>query len=267
MVVSGIAAADSHDCFSSVALWLGTFLKPTIAIEPCLPRIEIQITLLSGRKLQTIAVNRSCTVEALKCEIQLLTDIPWVRQRLIHGDSSGPLDNNTCLGELADADDCVALNLIQVQRPLASDDEGYVNPDLLRQYVRECNVEKSLELLARSTLPGLNTKDSYNYSTVLHDAAWFGLADVCQSILERPDFTEADATDMHGLTALHCACHRGHTGVVRTLLMSSAFTDIESRDADLQRNGCGWSARDVAEACGHRSAVCAIDAATAAMCY
>merc|ERR1711879_456651 len=98
--------------------------------------------------------------------------------------------------------------------------------------------------------------------TVLHHAAWHGLAEVCQVLLERPDFTRANSKSTYGLTALHCASHRGHLRTVRVLLTSNTFTEIDSREAQFDRDGRGWSARDVAAFCGHTAVVEAIDRIT-----
>ena len=105
---------------------------------------------------------------------------------------------------------------------------------------------------------GLNEKDSSDWS-VLHHAAWCGLKEVCGGILERRDFTEADAQDISGLTALHCAACKGHLGAALVLLATKEFTAIGSAEAQIDRNGVGWSARDIAERYGHRHIVEAID--------
>lgn len=94
---------------------------------------------------------------------------------------------------------------------------------------------------------------------MLHHAAWCGLKEVCHGILERKDFQEADGHDISGLTALHCACCRGHLGAALVLLAAKEFTAVASADAQIDRNGVGWSARDIAERYGHRHIVCAID--------
>ncbi|OLP94269.1 hypothetical protein AK812_SmicGene23711 [Symbiodinium microadriaticum] len=69
---------------------------------------------------------------------------------------------------------------------------------------------------------------------------------VCECILERHDFREAGAHDQSGLTALHCAASRGHLGAALVLVGSGAFTVVNSAYAQIDRNGVGWSARDIA---------------------
>eukprot|EP00439_Symbiodinium_sp_Y106_P040650 s3896_g5.t1 len=60
---------------------------------------------------------------------------------------------------------------------------------------------------------------------------------VCECILERHDFREADAHDQSGLTALHCAASRGHLGAALVLVGSGAFTVVNSAYAQIDRNG------------------------------
>merc|ERR1712146_444655 len=95
--------------------------------------------------------------------------------------------------------------------------------------------------------------------TVLHHAAWGGLAEACLAILDRPDFTRANHHDSKGLTALHCASCGGHLNAVRVLLGSERFTEIDSASAEMDRAWFGWSARDIAERHGFSVIVQAID--------
>jgi len=262
MLFSDFHLCVDHSCLSGCFNWLNASLSPSVLLKPDLDRVEVHVTSLSGDQLCSLWIKRGRTVETLKCDIQLHTQIPWTRQHLIHGDAVAPLDNASCMGDLADACQSLELMLIQVQKPAPNQTcLEYVDPSALLESIKRCDSEKCEELLSLGHLPGLNDKD-YGKSTVLHHAAWHGLAEVCQTILDRPDFTEADAQDASGLTALHYACQRGYLGVVRTLLMSSSFTDIESNAGDLSRNGVGWSARDVADTCGHNLIVIAIDGAT-----
>lgn len=260
-VFSDLHLCREHSCVSGCVGWLSGSLKPGVLQKPGQSWVDVHITSLSGDELCSLRIQGHCTVEELKCDIQLETQIPWMRQHLIHGDAVAPLDNASCIGDLADAAQKLELKMIQVQKPESEQTcLQYVDPTALVEAIRRCDTEKCEELLSLKVLPGLNDKD-IGKSTVLHHAAWHGLAGVCQIILERPDFTEADAQEASGLTALHYACHRGHVGVARTLLMSNSFTDIDSNDGNLDRTGLGWSARDVAEQCGHDMIVLAIDTA------
>ena len=54
--------------------------------------------------------------------------------------------------------------------------------------------------------------------TALHHAAITGSAHLAQRILEYPGFTEVDAKDKDGHTALHFACEKGHHDVMRILV-------------------------------------------------
>lgn len=220
----------------------------------------VEIFQLSGQQLCKLQVDKGCTVQMVKFEIQRSTDIPWMRQHLIFGDEVSPLEDLSVIGDLADAAGCLALHLIQLARPIVEPAcEQVKAPMALLNAIQAKDVQKCLALLACTDLASLNELD-YWHSSVLHHAAWSGFADVCEAILERPDFTQADTLDHSGMTALHFASHRDHLGVVQTLLLSPAFTAVDSADAQFDRTAYGYSARDIALACGHHAIVQAIDA-------
>jgi len=133
---------------------------------------------------------------------------------------------------------------------------------VLREIIKSLDTEKSLEFLTIPKLPEINSTDVDGW-TSLHHAAWNGLAEVCECLLEREDFTLANACDNYGLTALHCACHRGHLKCVHVLAKSDAFVALHAADAQVDRLGVGWSARDIAWFCNHKDIVKAIDDASA----
>ncbi|CAE7419199.1 TRPA1 [Symbiodinium sp. CCMP2592] len=225
--------------------------------------LSVNVSLLSGQELCKLVVDRTCTVELLKHRIQSETDIPQTRQHLLHAQSTAPLPETASLellAEAAEGEKRVQLQLIQSNRRVNSDrpapkEDGAV----LRKAITSLDVDECLELLSLDELPGINDKD-YNEWTVLHHAAWCGLKEVCECILERHDFREADAHDQSGLTALHCAASRGHLGAALVLVGSGAFTVVNSAYAQIDRNGgVGWSARDIAVRYGHMRIVSAID--------
>ncbi|CAK9058127.1 unnamed protein product [Durusdinium trenchii] len=218
-------------------------------------RLEVLVHQLSGELLCQLYVDTETTVELLKHRIQSLTDIPQTRQHLLCG-GAAPLAEGAKVAAVAD--ERVELQLIQSFKPVVADllppKDGYV----LRKAINDRDVDFCLGLLTLENLPGLNEKDTSDW-TVLHHAARCGLKEVCHGILERSDFTEANAHDISGLTALHCAACRGHLGAVLVLLATSSFTVVNSADAQIDRNGVGWSARDIAERYGHKHIVQAID--------
>lgn len=250
----------SEVCCAGCAAWLKFSSVPLVSIASHSPQLEVHISYLSGESLCAVIVESCMTVDALKYDIQVATKIPRSRQRLIFGTGVAPLENHVCMGDLADKAGRIALKLIQMQKPLPVDMAQPSDPMVLHEAIKVCDVERSLALLTLENLPGLNETDIDSW-TVLHHAAWQGLDEVCQTILERTDFTNANSQDISGLTALHCASHRGHLGAVRALLMSDAFTDIDSWFANSDRTGVGWSARDIAEIRGHAMIVEAIDVA------
>lgn len=75
----------------------------------------------------------------------------------------------------------------------------------------------ALAMLASPDFSDVNAFNSKGESA-LHRAAWFGLARVCQALLHRTDFTVVVAKDSKAMTALHCAAWRGQTEAVRSLL-------------------------------------------------
>ncbi|CAE7198411.1 unnamed protein product [Symbiodinium natans] len=224
--------------------------------------LKVNVSLLSGQELCHLVVDRACTVELLKHRIQSETDIPQTRQHLLHAEQTSPLPETASLELLAEAvggEKLVQLQLIQSHRRANSDrrppkEDGTV----LRRAIANHDVEQCLDLLSLEDLPGINDKDSNDW-TLLHHAAWCGLKEVCECILERGDFREADAHDLSGLTALHCAASRGHLGAALVLVGSDAFTVVNSAYAQIDRNGVGWSARDIAVRYGHMLIVRAID--------
>jgi len=245
-----------HGCIEG---FVGAFSRT--ASTPTDLHFDVEISRLSGEQLCKLRVGKSCTVQMMKFEIQRETDIPWMRQCLVHGNAVNPLEDLSAVGDLSDAAGYLALHLIQLARPIvepASEEVG--DPMALLYSIQAADVGKCLALLAASDLASLNTLD-YAQCSVLHYAAWNGFPEVCEAILERSDFTQADALDTSGMSALHCASHRGYLGIVHTLLMSHTFTAIDSADAQFDRTGIGYSARDIAQVCGHTSVVSAIDAA------
>lgn len=228
---------------------------------PAVPqKLEVWVHQLSGDLLCQLQVEDECTVELLKHHIQSLTDIPQTRQHLMNGAANGaPLAEGAKVKENA-KDGRVELQIIQSFKAGMADVPRPRDGMVLRKAICEKDVDLTLGLLNLDELPGLNEKDHSDW-TVLHHAAWCGLKEVCQRILERKDFTEANAHDISGLTALHCAACRGHLGAVLVLLATSSFTVVNSADAQIDRNGVGWSARDIAERYGHKHIVQAIDAA------
>lgn len=211
-----------------------------------LSKLQVRITRLSGEPLCTLLVDTCCTVDALKYGIQLETDIPFSRQRLVCGNDVTPLEHERCVKDLADETACVTLALIQTQKPPLQESDFSVNATSLRDAISSSDADESLQLLTFSSLPGLNTADA-DGSSVLHLGAWYGLTDVCQAILDRSDFIMADALDQNGFTALHCATLRGNQDVARLLLMSTTFTSVESCYAQFNPHDAGgWSAYQLA---------------------
>lgn len=227
-------------------------------------QIEVRIaSCLSGEDICKLSVSSSCTVEVLKHRVQCLTGIPQTRQRLMHGNGQIPLDDHACIADISPSAASMSFQMIQIRKPALN--QEYAGPHherFLRKAISDGDVEACLELLTLQRLPGLNERDSASW-TLLHQAAWSGLKEVCYAILERPDFSEANAHDTSGLTALHCASSRGHLGVVLVLLSSPSFKEVHSADGQVDRNGVGWSARDIAERYGHLKIVQAIDEAAA----
>jgi len=249
----------SMSCFSC---FTGFFQHA--AETPSVPagsRYNVEIIRLSGEQLCKLCVGEGCTVQMLKFQIQQETNISWMRQKLIHGSAMKPLEDCNIVTELADAAGRLALQFIQLAKPIVEPASAQLKEPLALQHaIQAKDVDKCLALLAAPELASLNSLDYTHGCSVLHHAAWLGLAEVCEAILDRPDFVHADTLDTLGMTALHCAAHASHLGAVHTLVTSKAFNSVDSRDAQFDRTGLGYSARDIADMCGHTAIVKAIDA-------
>eukprot|EP00435_Cladocopium_sp_Y103_P008865 s474_g2.t1 len=250
-------------------------------------KLEVWVHQLSGDLLCQLQVEDECTVELLKHHIQSLTDIPQTRpgfsqgklhqtwQHLMNG-GAAPLAEGAKVAENATKDGRVELQIVQSFKPAMADVPLPRDEMVLRKAICEKDVDLTLGLLTLDELPGgrmqrrerQKKEDQRRESQKKEDQrrerqkkedqrARKGLNEkdaccgcrgrVCQCILERKDFTEANAHDISGLTALHCAACRGHLGAVLVLLATSSFTVVDSADAQIDRNGVGWSARDIAE--------------------
>eukprot|EP00434_Breviolum_minutum_P015239 symbB.v1.2.013431.t3/scaffold931.1/size151118/3 len=234
------------------------FYGKTRSLKEGPKRLDVLVHQLSGDLLCQLQVDEDCTIELLKHQIQSMTDIPQTRQHLMPGLGAVPLAEGAKVAEEA-KEGRVELQIIQSFKAVATDVPKPRDGLVLRKAIAEKDVDFCLGLLTLDDLPGLNEKDHSDW-TILHHAAWSGMKEVCHCILERADFTEANAHDISGLTALHCAACRGHLGAVLVLLaVPSSFTVVNSADAQIDRNGVGWSARDIAERYGHKHIVQAID--------
>jgi hypothetical protein len=218
--------------------------------KPQRDMLNIAINRLSGESLCKISVSKYLTVEMLKFEIQMETAIPQMKQRLILSKAQAVLTNGTILDSIAGDSSDLSMNLIQVSSP--SLDQALVSrcdSSMLLGAIQKQDSEKCMQLLATSRIPSINDVD-IGGATLLHQAAWYGLPEVCQGLLDHPDFVEADAEDNQGLTALHGACSQGHVAVVMLLVSSDVFTAVNARNAQFCRTGFGWTARDLAETFG-----------------
>jgi len=246
------------DCFAG--LFEQTWPKPSASAGGL--QYDVEILRLSGEQLCKLVVGQDCTLQMMKFEIQRATDIPFSRQKLIHGSAMRPLDDADAISEFVDAAGRIALHLIQLAKPIVEPASQLVKDPLALQHaIQAKDIDRCQALLAVQDLASLNSIDHTHGCSVLHHAAYLGLAEVCEAILERADFRHADAMDTYGMTCLHTAAHANHLACVHTILMSKAFTFIDSRDAQFDRTGLGYSARDLADMCGHTAVVRAIDAA------
>jgi len=90
-----------------------------------------------------------------------------------------------------------------------------------------------LAILACPDFVELNATNEHG-CTALHRAAWHGLAEACQALLDRPEFNAGGRADVNGWTALHCAGARGQVEACRVLLRHPI-----SAAAALQQDRCG----------------------------
>lgn len=245
-----------RQCFM---MWLHFQRKAVFRTGAEFEEVEVQILRLSGEPLCNLRVQRSCTVGWLKHKIQVETRIPQVRQRLVHDTAAAPLEDIVRVADVSGSGEIVLLHLIQISKVVQ--DCPHAKPTdatSIFRALKSRNEERALQLLSLEDLPGINEVD-LNGWTVLHIAASAGLAEVCQIILERPDFTLANSEDISGLTALHCASCSGRLSTVLVLLASESFTAVHFADGQIDRNGVGWSAHDLASRFGYDGIVQAID--------
>jgi ankyrin repeat protein len=107
-----------------------------------------------------------------------------------------------------------------------------------------------LSVLARPDFEMVNART--NGWTALHMAADRSLESVCVAILDRSDFDSVNAKNDCNRTALHLAANRGLTSVCKRLLSCEAFTAV---------NDCGWygwTCLHCAACNGHESVVSAV---------
>jgi ankyrin repeat protein len=107
-----------------------------------------------------------------------------------------------------------------------------------------------LSVLARPDFEMVNART--NGWTALHMAADRSLESVCVAILDRSDFDSVNAKNDCNRTALHLAANRGLTSVCTRLLSCEAFTAV---------NDCGWygwTCLHCAACNGHESVVSAV---------
>jgi len=108
----------------------------------------------------------------------------------------------------------------------ANPQEEALDPAMLAHAIRRGDVSQSLALLARRNLPGLNETYGRVLESVLHLAARKNLVEVCEAILARPDFTEVNRQDSHGLTALHDAAMFEKEALCLKILEHPGFTAV-----------------------------------------
>jgi hypothetical protein len=115
--------------------------------------------------------------------------------------------------------------------------------EALFRVINRCDEVGAVTMLASPDFSDLNAVNSKGESA-LHRAAWFGLSRVCQALLHRTDFTVVMAKDSKSMTALHCAAWRGQIEAVRSLL------------ADGQLSAAVWYEDNLGMTPLHRAALC-----------
>lgn len=98
-----------------------------------------------------------------------------------------------------------------------------LDPDglsLLHSAIAACLQRAALVIAGKPSFTQINAKDRWG-STALHYAAGRGSLPVCQAILGHADFKELLAVNSAGRTALEVACNQGHRGVAARLSLQA----------------------------------------------
>lgn len=140
------------------------------------------------------------------------------------------------------------------KKQLALDDDLTAAPKSLFKCIESKDIVQSLAIVEDPEFTDINAVDSSG-KTALHLAIIYGLGEVAVKIINRSDFTQINCSDCDGWTPLHCAAGWDRSAMIKGILERPDFTEIKGKDrwrrTALDVAAAQGNARACAALCGH----------------